>query len=65
MESKIKSFFKEENIGSECLSDLKNFGEIFFFFILYLKRCFEDESGPLTSCSFINCCLFFSKIIQK
>lgn len=64
MESEIKSFLNEENLGNECLSDLRNFGEIFL--ILYLKGCFEDESGPLTSCSFnINCCLFFSKGIQK
>lgn len=37
MESEIKSFLSEENIGKECLSDLTNFGELFSFLILYLK----------------------------
>lgn len=38
MESEIKFFLTEENIGSECLSDLMNFGEIFL--LLYLKGSF-------------------------
>lgn len=40
MESEIKSFLSEENIGNECLSDLTNFGELFSFLILYLKGSF-------------------------
>lgn len=63
MEFEIKLFLNEENIGNECLSDLMNFGEFFFFFfdpIFKGEFCSEDESGPLTSCSFnINCSFFF------
>ncbi|KAK1336950.1 hypothetical protein QTO34_002988 [Cnephaeus nilssonii] len=39
VESEIKSFFKEENIGNECLSDLKNFEqELSEQWCLYLKN---------------------------
>lgn len=40
VESEIKSFLSEENIGNECLSDLLNFGELFSFLILCLKGRF-------------------------
>lgn len=68
MESEIKSLFNEENIGNECLSDLMNFGRFCFFLGPTFKGefCFKVESGPYISFSFnINCCLFFSKGIQK
>nr|KAF6353000.1 coiled-coil domain containing 148 [Pipistrellus kuhlii] len=39
VESEIKSFFKEEHIGNECLSDLKNFEQVLSEqWCLYLKN---------------------------
>lgn len=63
MESEVKSFLSEKNIGNECLLDLTNFGEFFFFNPIFKGEfCFENESGPLTSCSFnINWFVFFLK----
>lgn len=46
MESEIKSLLNEENIGSECLPHLMNFGE--FLLVLYLEGSFvlKMEEGP-------------------